>query len=403
MKIQQEKIVYFIVQCLLFLVSPLLSLILCAIYYKEYVSQFFFVLFAFYFGYQTDVYLDLANHYNSWLYFYNHGVSLYNFYDEMRHLGSEPYHFIMKGLCFFFSKSSRFFGGFFAAVYACWFLTFFNKLRPFYMRKMHYFQMLALCGVVFAVEYYWYLGMRYWAGVFFFLCFYLKYIFTGNRKYLYISCCALLFHFAHIIIIICVLATEFLHKFIKLKYIILLISFVYRFFGDSVVYYMMPRIYFLKGILGSEWYYREESLNSLSNKMLYFREYGNVVYQNRENICLFVLLSIFYLIWRQNKRFYLKFHKLYTFIIYVWCVVNFVYNGGLTLHERVFKFFILLLFLFLFLVLNDERNQKIEKNYFMKGVFILLICFIIATAVVQQREHLFDLSIWVGNLFTLLK
>ena len=102
MKIQQEKVVYFIVQCLLFLVSPLLSLILCAVYYKEYISQFFFVLFAFYFGYQTDVYGDLAIHYASLKYFVEPNINPW-VHPMVTYLGNEPFHYLFKYLVSFFS------------------------------------------------------------------------------------------------------------------------------------------------------------------------------------------------------------------------------------------------------------------------------------------------------------
>ena len=400
MKTQREKIVYFIVQCLLFLVSPLLSLILCAVYYKEYISQFFFVLFAFYFGYQTDVYLDLATHYASLKYFVDPNVNPW-VHPMVTYLGNEPFHFVFKYVVSFFSTDSRFFAGAAASIYAFLFLAFFNRLRPFYLQRMSQYQILALCGVVFCVEYYWYMGLRYWSGVFFFLCFYLQYIFTARKKFLYISCGALLFHFVHIIPVLCALVVELFKRTPKVKYVVLAISFFYRFFGGPIVFYFMQRFSYFKDIIGKERYFDPDFQKVILQDAEWIEMYGNVVYENRQYVCFIVLMTIYYLIWRVNKNFHLQYNKFYSFVIYMFSMSNFVYHSGEVLDERISKFFVLSMFIYLFLILGNEKNQNINKNNFIKIIFVLLIVFIILTAIVEERQYLADLSIWFGNVFVL--
>ena len=400
MKTQQERVVYFIVQCLLFLVSPLLSLILCAVYYKEYISQFFFILFAFYFGYQTDVVMDLANHYSTLKYFVDPSVNPWT-HPYVLYLGKEPFHFIFKYIVSFFSTDSRFFAGVAAATYAFIFLSFFNRLRPFYLQKMSQYQVLALCGIVFCVEYFLYLGLRYWNGAFFFLCFYLQYVLTNKNKYLFFSFGAILFHFVHIFPVLCAIATVFFGKNSKIKYIILSVSLIVRFFGGPLIFYFLDIFSSLKQTIVKDKFFNSNYQEIVLKEAEWRAQYGNIVYENREYVSFTILSIVYFLIWKRNKQFYLQYNKFYSFVIYMFSMSNFVHHSGEVLDERITKFFILSLFVYLFLILNDKQNLLINKNNLVKIIFMLLIIFIALTAIVEQRKYLFDLIIWVGNPFVM--
>lgn len=56
---------YLAIQAIAYLTFPIISFALAIANYKKGVSQFFFILFAFYFGWQIDCVLDLENHYEN--------------------------------------------------------------------------------------------------------------------------------------------------------------------------------------------------------------------------------------------------------------------------------------------------------------------------------------------------
>ena len=60
---------YIIIQIIGFIVCPVISFVMSILTYKNAISQFFFILFAFYFGYKIDCILDLRTHYDNFLYF----------------------------------------------------------------------------------------------------------------------------------------------------------------------------------------------------------------------------------------------------------------------------------------------------------------------------------------------
>lgn len=386
-----------IINIFLFLIAPILSFITSLRYYKEGVSHFFFICFAFFFGYQIDCLLDLEMHYNDFISFYpGNNLSQILTNPNIYLIGTEPYHIIFKYVVSQISTNSHFFAGCAAAIYAIMFLFFFKQYQPFYKRKLVTIQFLALCGMIFTVEFYWYFGLRYWTGAFFFLGFYSKYILSGKKKYLYFSFLACLFHFAHFLLIAVYIFDLILQKFKKTKICLLIISFCLR-FSSINIYILLNKLPFIKKLIKPQ--YLEESLQeSLSDKTDYFREHGNFVYQNRSNVLFITIILLFFLLWKKNKRIFKnEYSKLISFIISYLIIVNIGYQD-LIFYDRNFKFVIVLSFSYLFLVLSNKNNLWLNKKPLVIIFFLVIILFSFATAIVEGRDYLFNPPMWLSFL-----
>ena len=131
-----------------FLSLPILSFFTSVKNYKNGISQFFFVLFAFYFGWQLDTSFsfDLGNHYYSFTQcFVNRSLSQIISNPFVYGIGKEPYHIIFKFLVAQISSNSHFFAACAAAIYAIIFLYFFRQLSSFYQNRQLQIQLLILC------------------------------------------------------------------------------------------------------------------------------------------------------------------------------------------------------------------------------------------------------------------
>lgn len=392
------KAQYIITQCILYLIAPVASFIVSLRFYKNTISQVFFVLFAFYFGYQTDVLMDLENHYlNGFLRQMQIGFLEAMHDPECTYLGSEPYHFIFKWFVGLFSTSSRFFAGCAAAVYASVFLFFLNQYKQFVNNKLQATQLLVLLGIIFTVEYYWYLGLRYWTGAFFFLAFYSKYIFTHKRKYIFISCLCVLFHFAHIAIV-AALAINWLFgnkKFIL--YTLILFSFAVR-LSYNRIDYILAKLPFVEYYVKSN-YLDPTKQEASEEKTVYFREEGNIIYQNRSNIILFTLFILFFFIWKKRKDiFKTTYHSFFTFLLSLIPIVNLAYPS-LILYDRTFKLLLVTAFCYAFLLLQNPYTYWINKKIGINVLLSLIVIFSLFTAIVQQRDTLLNMELWFSNLF----
>ena len=87
---------YALMLAILYAISPILSLCVALMMYKNWVSQTFFILFAFYFGFQLGPNLDLMQHYHNYLDFF--GKSFFDRYSDFAtlYLGKEPFHIVFK-------------------------------------------------------------------------------------------------------------------------------------------------------------------------------------------------------------------------------------------------------------------------------------------------------------------
>ena len=87
---------YFFMMTLLYVICPFLSFVIALLLFRNRVSQFFFIAFAFYFGWQVGPNLDLLNHYHNYLRFFDKPF-LWAFSDvETLYIGQEPFHILFK-------------------------------------------------------------------------------------------------------------------------------------------------------------------------------------------------------------------------------------------------------------------------------------------------------------------
>lgn len=392
------KAQYIITQGILYLIAPVASFIVSLRFYKNTISQVFFVLFAFYFGYQTDVLMDLENHYtNGFLRQMQIGLLQAVHDPECLYLGEEPYHFIFKWFVGLFSTSSRFFAGCAAAVYASVFLFFINQYKQFFNNKLRITQLLVFLGIIFTVEYYWYLGLRYWTGAFFFLAFYSKYVLTQKRKYIFISCLCILFHFAHLAIVAALVINWLFGNKKFILYTLIVISFAFR-FSYNRLDNILEKLPFAENYVKAN-YLDPTKQEASEEKAAYFREEGNIIYQNRSNIILFALLILFFFIWKSHKNiFKTTYHSFFTFLLSFIPVVNMAYSS-LILYDRTFKLLLVMAFCYAFLILQNPCTYWINKKVGINILLSMTVLFSLLTAIVQQRDTLLDMELWFSNLF----
>ena len=155
---------YALMLAILYAISPILSLCVALMMYKNWVSQTFFILFAFYFGFQLGPNLDLMQHYHNYLDFF--GKSFFDRYSDFAtlYLGKEPFHIVFKYILSRVELSSRVFCGCAAAIYATTFIYFIRQFKDFYTQKMGWLRTLVLLTLAVTVEFYWYFGLRFWTG-----------------------------------------------------------------------------------------------------------------------------------------------------------------------------------------------------------------------------------------------
>lgn len=390
---------YLAIQAIAYLTFPIISFALAIANYKKGVSQIFFILFAFYFGWQIDCVLDLENHYENFrTYFIGHSLSEIfsnvNVYD----IGKEPYHIVIKYIIGCVSDNSHFFAGCAASIYAIVFVAFLRQFKQFYTKRQQRMQFLVLCCVVFTVEYYWYLGFRYWTGAFFFLTFFLKYINTRRRKYLLISFCAILFHAAHGIAIVAVLLALLLKHRRKTLYAIAIVSMVMRTTGNWM-YVVLGKIPILK-IFVKDSYYDSGIQTSIEERGAFFRSEGNIVYQYRPDILFGVAVFVLFLLWRKNKKLNDTYPLFFAMLLLLFSITNFLYMDFVA-YDRTYKMLIVMLFSYLYLLLQEKKNLWINKKLLLVSLLFLVVVFALLTAVIQQREYLADLSIWFGSIWSL--
>lgn len=396
---RSDKIEILVFQTIGFVILPILSFITSVINYKSRISQVFFILFAFYFGWKIDCVLDLENHYaNFRSYFIGHSLSDVFSNSSVYGIGKEPYHVLFKYIVGHISTNSHFFAGCAAAVYASIFILFFRQLRPFYSKRQLAIQFLIMCGIVFTVEYYWYLGLRYWTGAFFFLAFFIKYINSGKRKDLLISFCAVLFHAAHGIEILAVLIAVALQDRRKILCAIAAVSVIMK-TTSNWMYVVLAKFPILK-FLVKDSYYDSGIQSSIEERGEFFRSEGNFVYQMRSDVLFGTAVVLLVMLWWKNRKLNESYPFFYAVILSLFSVTNFLYMDIIA-YERTFKLLIVLLFTYLYFLLQSKNNTWIGKNVFIVGTVAVIVIFSLLTAIIQQREYLMNLDVWFGSLWTM--
>lgn len=377
------------------LVSPLASFAVALRFYKQGVSQLFMVVFAYYFGMHFYLANDITIHYIRMRMYYC-DRSLVQILSTPEALGNalDYYHIVLKFIISRFTESREVFAGVNCAIYSAMFLFFFNQFKIFYKKFVPISCGLLLLCVVFTVEFYWYQGVRFWVGVFYFAGFFLKYINTGKKRFLLFSVGCIFFHYTLVnLLSIVVLNWLFSKVWIWFRFIFLGVSFIYRTLSVDFVGWAIKNT----GIdLGRRTvsYIHEDMLNRIAR----LREQANIFYSYRSEVMLLFGVIILMIFWSRRVVFSAKYLKLFFFAMTIISIANFAY-AELIFYDRFMKIGVLMFYAFLFIT----ACQNYEK---IKGVslIIMMLSFVpmfysALTAIVEMRDHLFYRELWFGNFF----
>lgn len=389
-----------IVVSIIMAVFPIIGLCLSVLFFRHKYAICFFILFSFYFGWFYEPQMDLLVHYEHFKRLA--GKSLMDSWlDPMTFkLGKELYPVMFKYLIGLIADSPNFFSACACTIYSSLFI--FGVLIPlqrFYNQSMTIPAWLLFFGIIFAVEYYWFLGFRFWSGAFVFTGFYLRYINSGNDKYLWLSTLCICFHFS--LLPLCMLAL-FNNIFQRYRfiyyYIILLVSFLVRFSNFSF-YQFVGRMRFLDGYVKDT--ISNESIRiSVEKLTVEQRNYGNQFYLLREQFAIIGSLIVVYFLYRKTGNCFFKQNaKLWGFCILLLSLANFGYSN-ITFYDRFFKIALLFFYIFAYMFTMAEQNKLTVKMQ-LNMIFSLTIpvLYLVITPLVEQRESLCHLKLWFSSLF----
>ncbi len=383
----------------LFFISPFLALCVAIMMYKNIVSQVIFILFSFYFGFQLGPNLDLMQHYHNYLEFF--GKSFYDRYTDFNtlYLGKEPFHIVFKYILSRVEANSRVFCGSAAAIYATTFIYFIRQFKGFYTQKIGLLRTLVFLILAVTVEFYWYFGLRFWTGAFVFMIFYCRYIITSQKKYLFLTLTALLFHFALFAVIVVVLIAELLYKFQPALYILVMVSFIYKQVQWNLIAFLSSFSIFRTLFKSS---YQSTSVQqAISVRAKEYYEKGNLIYQSRIPLLLILFFSFIFLLWTKNKNVTKSYPKLFASILILFAIANFG-HADFVFYERYLKFTCLMAYSYLFLILFDKSNIWINQTFFPKMALACVFILALFIPLYQQRELLSEMALWFGNFFTII-
>jgi len=382
------------------LISPLTSLFVSIRFYKSGISQLFFIVFAFYFGYHLGFVHDLMNHYRDMIELYCNRNASEIFADERIYIvGNDIYHVLFKFIVSRISHTTQFFGGAACAAYAAFFIFFFRQLKVFYNNnKLTILSALLLFTITFIVEFYWYQGLRFRTGLFYFAAIYLKLLNTNNKFYLLALLITPLFHFTLIILVLAALL-DFLLRYTGVfsRILLFVLSLIIRSQDLDFVPLMLKYFPITKnlGISVTD----DRIRKSWRKLMLFVRDNGNFFYRHRNDILLFWGMVILFFLWKQKAVIDKKYGFLLSFALTLLTIANFGY-ADLVFYDRFYQASILFFYIYLFSMTFIHAN-RINNKIYLLSIFVLPpMLFAAATQLVEQRQYLFHLDLIFGNFFT---
>ena len=390
---------YILIQIALLLVSPISSFVVSLRYYKEFVSQIFFVLFSFYFGYYYAFGYDIMNHYED-MEMYFIGRPLGDILNDFRVYiaGFDAYHIVFKYVLSRFDASMQIFGGMAAAIYSIFFVWFMRQFKQFYSGKMP-----ALCTMLFImmamfVEFYWYQGLRFWTGAFYFMAIYMKYVNTSKIRYLLLSSLAILFHVNLSVLFLGGIA-NYLLEYAKpvVRWILLGVSFVYRLLEIDLMPFLRSQLpwLFSNRIEVMEDYIWQNALAHWEK----FREEANVVYDNKTGVvCYFLLAYLSYLFLRWKIKLEPHYKRLFYMFMTMFTISNFGYVNWV-FYDRMFKASVLLLCAYTFIVTHIYYGRIHKRALILCLIMAIPLLLVVLVPFVQQRAVLFHPELFFGNFF----
>lgn len=391
---------YFILQSLVMLVSPITSLFVSIRFYRSEISQLFFVIFAFYFGSHIHYVSDLLHHHNDMMILYaGRGINEILNDERIFIMGKDIYHVFFKLIMSRISYSPRIFGGAACAVYAAFFIFFFRQLKVFYNNyKLTILNALLMLTITFIIEYYWFLGLRFRTGVFYFAAFYLKYINTNKKIYLLALLVTPLFHFSLITLVLIFLLDFVLRYTGVLSRILLLVASIIVHFQDIDFVPLMLKYVPITRNLG-EGITDERIRNNVRDTMAEVRANGNFFYRHRNDILFFAGLIILYFLWKYKAFKDRRYVALFTYALTAYTIANFGY-GDLIFYDRFYQVAVLFFYTYLFAMSVIHANQIHNKVYLISIFVVPPLLYAAATPIVEQREYLFHLDLIFGNFFS---
>ena len=362
-------------------------------------AMFCFILFAFYFGWFYPLQLDLLVHYENFV-----RVAKFSFFKlykdpETLYLGKELYPILFKFIVGKISIEPAFFSAIACSLYASAFMFFMRAFRKDYIKPMTTLQYILLVALFGIVEYYWFLGLRYWTGFFVFIGFYTRYLRDNNPKYLIFSLSCLLFHFAHLAIVLALLLEYILRKRLYVIYLLAAVGLVVRFLDWDIPSLIVP--YVSKyGVLNIS--YTDQSIAESTREYTQeYREVQNLVYAWRNEILFFVGIVTARLLYRKTRDISLVENNLWRISWLVYAIANFSF-ASIVLNDRLTKVACVLLYTCLWCFVSRfaaQRKTPISIPPFALLFLGVCVLFGFLTTLVSQRESLLSLSLWFNNWF----
>lgn len=377
-------------------ISPVVGLVLSICFFKQIkISILLFIFFAFYFGWFYEPQLDLLVH-------YKHFKSLIgkNLLDAWTapstiHLGKEFYPVLFKYTLGCISNSANLFSACACAIYACVFSGVLYSIREYYILKMTPLQWAAFLGVIFTVEYNWFLGFRFWTGAFVFLIFFLKYMKTYQLKYLLLAATACLFHFAHIILPLVFVLDYIFGKSMKARFCFVAVGMYYR-YSEINIFQYIPKLQFLKGYIKNA-SFNADIVKNVNERMEEIRTYGNQFYLMRNEIIFLALLLVFILLYKRNKDIINYNSKYFNYMLVFYGIINLGYMDFI-FFDREYKLLILMMFIYLLMYIKDASKEIGScLNIKLSLPLFVAVLYAIATIVVSQRMYLWKMEIWFNS------
>lgn len=384
---------------LVLVISPVIGFFLSLICFRQKISLVFFVLFSFYFGWFYEPQMDLLVHYNHFRTLI--GKSLLEVWTApgTKHLGKELYPVLFKYIVGSISTNPHFFSACACMVYASLFVYgVLGSIRDLYIQKMILPAWIFFFAIIFTVEYNWFLGFRFWSGVFVFVAFYIRYTRTGENKYLYLSFLCLCFHFSLLGLCAAAFLNYVLKENFKVRYILVAISWIVRYMQIPIIEYI-GKIEGMEGIVKNV--ARNEAIvRSVAKRIEFIRNTGNYFYLIRNDVLFLSACVTLFFLWKSFGKRCLQYNNfLFGLVLILYALTNMGYVD-LIFYDRFYKLTLLLLSIYLFQYIMHIQNEISVKLQFWLVIFpSLSLLYAIATITISQREYLWKIELWFNNLF----
>ncbi len=396
-----SKAFYFLIQCLLTLVSPILSLAMSLKFYKSAISQLFFVVFAFYFGYFCHFFFDESYHYKE---FMNYYVG-FSFSEIMQNPlvfvhGHDYFHVLVKFIVSRFTESHNVFGGVFCAIHAGFLVFFLRQLKQFYLTKTTKTSVLILITVCVVFEFYWYSTLRFNTATFFFAAFYLKWVMHKNPLYLVLAAMAPLFHYSFLAVdgaIMLELSFRYVFKHKYFRYAFLGLSLFIRSLNIDFVPLLLRHIEWMRKNMSYAIINENTRANVLSVQQT-LRESGNWVYNFRPYLLLILGLGSLWLFRHWGLPKDTRYIGIFYMFLTLFSVANFGY-GDMFFYDRMFQVSLLLLWAYVFIMSVKYYSMSNRGNLLLFCILLLPTIFFVITPFVQFRNSVLNPELIFGNFF----